>query len=58
VQKGKQCIAIEVKSNMSSSGKGMQIFNDRFHPKKILLVGDSGIPVSKFLEMDPEEWLR
>jgi predicted AAA+ superfamily ATPase len=58
VQKGKQCIAIEVKSNMSSSGKGMQIFNDRFHPNKILLVGDSGIPVSKFLEMDPEEWLR
>lgn len=57
VHKGKQRIAIEVKSNASSSGKGMQMFNDRFHPKKILLVGDGGIPVSQFLAMDPEEWL-
>ena len=57
VQKGKHCIAIEVKSNSSSTGKGMQMFNDRFHPKKILLVGDSGIPVGQFLAMDPEEWL-
>ena len=57
VQKGKHCIAIEVKSNASSTGKGMQMFNDRFHPKKILLVGDSGIPVGQFLAMDPEEWL-
>lgn len=57
VQKGKQCIAIEVKSNASSTGKGMQMFSDRFHPQKILLVGDSGIPVGQFLAMDPEEWL-
>lgn len=57
VHKGKQCIAIEVKSNASSSGKGMQMFNDRFHPNKILLVGDGGIPVIQFLAMDPEEWL-
>ena len=57
VQKGKHCIAIEVKSNALSTGKGMQKFNDRFHPKKILLVGDSGIPVGQFLAMDPEEWL-
>lgn len=56
VQKGKQCIAIEVKSNMSSTGKGMQIFNDKFHPKKILLVGDTGIPVGQFLAMDPDQW--
>jgi hypothetical protein len=56
VQKGKQCIAIEVKSNMSSTGKGMQIFNDKFHPNKILLVGDTGIPVGQFLAMDPDQW--
>ncbi len=57
VQKGKQCIAIEVKSNLSSTGKGMQMFKDRFHPKKILLVGAGGIPVDQFLDMDPEEWM-
>jgi len=56
VQKGRQCIAIEVKSNMSSTGKGMQIFNDKFHPNKILLVGDTGIPVGQFLAMDPDQW--
>jgi predicted AAA+ superfamily ATPase len=56
VQKGKQCIAIEVKSNMSSTGKGMQIFNDKFHPNKILLVADTGIPVGQFLAMDPDQW--
>jgi hypothetical protein len=34
----------------------MQIFNEKFHPNKILLVGDTGIPVGQFLDMDPDQW--
>ncbi len=53
LQKGKRCIALEVKSNATSSGKGMQAFSDRFTPDRVLLVGEGGIPLEQFLRTDP-----
>jgi hypothetical protein len=53
LQKGKHCIALEVKSNATSSGKGMQAFNDHFTPDRVLLIGEGGIPLEQFLRIDP-----
>ena len=53
LQKGNRCIALEVKSNKESTGKGMRAFRDRFEPDRVLLVGEDGIPLEQFFQMDP-----
>jgi uncharacterized protein len=53
LQKGKRCIALEIKSNAASSGKGMQTFSNRFTPDRVLLIGEGGIPLEQFLRLDP-----
>ncbi|MDR0972038.1 MAG: ATP-binding protein [Bacteroidales bacterium] len=52
--KGK-VIGLEVKSGSSSENKGMSVFNERFHPDKLLLVGTGGIPYDEFLKINPKE---
>ena len=42
---------------MKSDNKGMEIFAEKFHPEKVLLVGTGGIPYDEFLKINPKEIL-
>jgi len=55
LQKADQCIGIEVKSGAAKQTAGMQAFEKKFHPQKVLLVGDEGLPWQEFLKIDPAE---
>ena len=44
LEKGNKVIGLEVKSGASAENEGMAIFNEKFHPAKVLLVGTGGIP--------------
>jgi uncharacterized protein len=55
LQKGKRVVGIEVKSTTAGATGGMQAFSNRFNPDKVLLVGDSGLPVEEFLSINPVE---
>ncbi len=33
----------------------MTVFANKFHPKKVLLVGTGGLSIEDFLQIDPEE---
>lgn len=55
LEKGDKVIGLEVKSGASADNKGMGIFNEKFHPNKMLLVGTGGIPYEEFLKINPKE---
>ena len=55
LEKGEKVIGLEVKSGASADNTGMGIFNERFHPDKMLLVGTGGIPYEDFLKINPKE---
>lgn len=55
LKKGPETIALEVKSGLKDGSSGMSVFRKTFNPKKVLLVGFSGIPWQEFLDMDPAE---
>jgi hypothetical protein len=55
LEKGSKVIGLEVKSGASANNEGMGIFNTKFHPDKILLVGTGGIPYEEFLKINPTE---
>jgi predicted AAA+ superfamily ATPase len=55
LEKGGKVIGLEVKSGASADKEGMGIFNDKFHPNKMLLVGTGGIPYKDFLKINPKE---
>ena len=55
LEKGNKVIGIEVKSGASAENTGMAIFNDKFHPDKVMLVGTGGIPWEEFLRINPRE---
>ena len=55
LEKGDKVIGLEVKSGASADNAGMGIFNERFHPDKLLLVGTGGIPYDEFLKINPKE---
>lgn len=55
LQKGEQCIGIEIKSGAAKPTPGMQAFEKQFQPQKMLLVGDDGLPWQEFIKMDPVE---
>lgn len=42
-------VAIEVKSNEEKSTKGLQVFEEQFHPYRSLLVGPDAFPIDLFL---------
>jgi predicted AAA+ superfamily ATPase len=46
-------IGLEIKSSRSRALSGMERFRRLFGPKKVLLVGNSGIPWQEFLQIDP-----
>ena len=55
LQNGEQVIGIEVKSGRGKPTRGMEAFSKKFSPKKVLLVGDDGLPWQEFLELNPAE---
>ncbi|MDD4192912.1 MAG: ATP-binding protein [Mangrovibacterium sp.] len=55
LEKGGKVIGLEVKSGASANNEGMGIFNTKFHPNKMLLVGTGGIPYQEFLKINPTE---
>ncbi len=57
VMRDHHLVAIEVKTSSSRHTTGMDSFSKRFHPNKVLLVGDSGLGWKEFLEMNPAELL-
>lgn len=55
LEKGDKTIGLEVKSGASTENEGMGIFNEKFHPDKMLLVGTGGIPYEDFFKINPKE---
>ena len=55
LEKGDKVIGLEVKSGASADNAGMGVFNGKFHPDKMLLVGTGGIPYEDFLKINPKE---
>lgn len=55
LEKGGKVIGLEVKSGTRVDNAGMGVFNDKFHPNKMLIVGTSGMPYEEFLKMNPKE---
>ena len=47
-------IGLEIKSGYGKKTTGMNEFQKRFNPDKLLLIGSSGLPWQDFLLMDPE----
>lgn len=55
VERRGKLVAIEVKSGAKSQVKGMEPFNQQYHPQKLLLVGEGGMPIEVFLKMNLKE---
>lgn len=55
LEKGNKVIGLEVKSGMKPENAGMQVFADKYHPEKVLLIGTGGIPFEEFLKINPKE---
>ncbi len=58
LKKGKYLTAIEVKSSAQRETlSGLSAFDKAFHPDKILLVGQDGIPIGEFLKKPIDHWV-
>lgn len=55
LEKGGKVIGLEVKRGVIADNAGMDIFNEKFHPDKMLFVGTNGIPYDDFLKINPKE---
>jgi len=55
LEKGDKVIGLEVKSGASADNEGMGVFNEKFQPNKMLLVGTGGIPYEEFLKINPKD---
>ncbi len=55
IKKNDEIIGIEVKSGQTKPTKGMNTFKKKFNPKKILLVGTTGLLWQEFLEINPKD---
>lgn len=55
LEKGDKIIGLEVKSGASADNEGMGVFNEKFKPNKMLLVGTGGIPYEEFLKINPKD---
>ncbi len=56
LKRGDALIAIEIKSGQKKSSlPGIEKFDREFPVKKKLLVGRGGLPIDKFLQMDPDD---
>jgi predicted AAA+ superfamily ATPase len=55
LEKEGKVIGLEVKSGGRAENAGMGVFNGKFHPDKMLLVGSGGIPYTEFLKINPKD---
>ncbi|MFA5814083.1 MAG: DUF4143 domain-containing protein [Bacteroidales bacterium] len=55
IQKNGKVIGLEVSSGESHKRKGMEAFQKRFQPHRILLIGKTGIPLHEFLLINPND---
>jgi predicted AAA+ superfamily ATPase len=46
-------MAIEVKTGMIKAHAGLASFQQQYNPAKLLLVGNGGLPIEEFLQMNP-----
>jgi predicted AAA+ superfamily ATPase len=53
IEKNGTAIGLEVKSNKGKNVNGMMAFKNKFNPEKNLLIGESGIPWTEFIKIDP-----
>lgn len=53
IEKNGIAIGLEVKSNKGKNVNGMLAFKNKFNPEKNLLIGESGIPWTEFIKIDP-----
>lgn len=51
----KKLIGIEVKSGAVHNTSGMAAFKKKFNPDKLVVIGNTGLPLQEFLLMKPEE---
>jgi len=55
IERRGEVIGLEVKTGAAASTAGMEVFKKRFNPKKVLLIGNSGLPWQDFLQINPVE---
>jgi len=55
IERNRKIIGLEVKSGSSKITAGMQLFQKKHRPHKILLIGKNGLPWQEFLQMNPVE---
>ena len=53
LKKDNKIVAIEVKSNSSTTSKGLSVFRERYKPYSSFVVGKGGIDAEKFLGIKP-----
>ena len=59
LQRGARIVAIEVKSGAKRMALGgMDEFEQRFSPSRLLLVGEGGIPLNEFLTVPAHYWFE
>lgn len=55
LEKQGKVIAIEVKTNYAKKKNGMNAFNRKFHPHKMILIDNNSLPWHEFLKINPVE---
>jgi predicted AAA+ superfamily ATPase len=57
LRRGPRLVGIEVKSGpMRRSPRGLETFEERFKPERILVVGEAGVPLNEFLAAPAGYW--
>jgi uncharacterized protein len=55
--RGRKLAAIEVKSSPNPTvSKGLEIFGQKYHHAKKILVGEGGVPLAEFLSQPADDW--
>lgn len=55
IRKNGKVIGLESSSGESHKRSGMEAFNKKFRPHRVLLIGKTGIPIEEFLMINPGE---
>ena len=59
LEHGRKLVALEIKSgSRRGNPAGLEEFATRFSPRRSLLVGEGGIPISEFLATPPMDWFK
>ncbi|MFZ5470285.1 MAG: ATP-binding protein [Myxococcota bacterium] len=57
IERGRQTLALEVKSGKKSESKGLATFRRRHPDVRTLVLGAGGVPLEQFFATDPQKWL-